>query len=256
MSYYATVPLSWQTTIDRTSIAWDEYDDDIRNIVNQFNQHLRSTPEYHDLDWRLIKAMIWVETGQHSSQWHFKPMQIGNNGDNGLKAVINIRKIKQKNGKNKIVSDGAELIIPPAFAQDLTYKNKAEIQKNPQLNIKAGIAYLLLRHAKFKYRTRLDVDQQLYVVQVKRGDTLTQIAKDKLTTIGILQSLNRGVRTRYLQSGTWLIYRKASIQRYICGWHSITFASIAKRYNVKGDLYYAKKLQYIFQKFKYITYGG
>lgn len=54
----------WQRTID-TSLKdsrWHEYDCDIQRIVSLFNRHLAGG-SYKPLDWRLIKAMLWTESG-------------------------------------------------------------------------------------------------------------------------------------------------------------------------------------------------
>lgn len=48
------------------TLVWNEYDQDIRAIVSHYNDHLRHTPGHAPLDWRLIKAMLWTETGPHA----------------------------------------------------------------------------------------------------------------------------------------------------------------------------------------------
>ncbi|WP_220464806.1 hypothetical protein [Komagataeibacter europaeus] len=59
----------WKDGIDaagRSPAQWNAWDSEIRRTVDECNRHLSNTPGYHPLDWRWIKAIIWVETGAHS----------------------------------------------------------------------------------------------------------------------------------------------------------------------------------------------
>jgi hypothetical protein len=68
---------------------WHEYDCNIVSIINEFNRHLASTPQYRPLDWRIVKAMIWTETGGPTdASWRSRPMQIGHPSDPGLQALL------------------------------------------------------------------------------------------------------------------------------------------------------------------------
>lgn len=235
--------------VDQQNDIRSQYDADIHHIVETFNRYLRKKyPEshYQDLDWRVIKAMIWVESGHKRSAWRFRPMQIGNIGDPGLKAVLYLKKTRLKNGKVHIQSEGAELIIPPDYAKNLTWKNKEKIRYDPQLNIQAGVAYLLMRHAKFGYKTVTDLDTKKYTVTVKLGDSINKIAVSNHTTVNILKQLNPNLTKHNLQIGSQLRYKKAIIQRTVIGWYPMNFKSITKKYNVKGDRRYRQKLIYAF----------
>lgn len=235
--------------IDRQNDIRNQYDADIRHIVATFNRYLsKKYPEshYQDLDWRVIKAMIWVESGHKRSAWRFRPMQIGNIGDPGLKAVLHLKKTRLKNGKLSIQSEGAELIIPPEYAVNLTWENKEKIRHNPQLNIQAGVAYLLMRHAKIGYKITTVFDPKEYQVTVKYGDTINKIAASNTTTVSILKNLNPQINMHHLQVGQQLRYTKAQIRKTVIGWQKMDFLSIAKRYNAKGDRRYTRKLQYAF----------
>jgi LysM repeat protein len=54
----------WQDGIDVADSRWDVYDDIIRSTVDRYNAHLaRTTEGYYRLDWKLVKAMAWTETG-------------------------------------------------------------------------------------------------------------------------------------------------------------------------------------------------
>jgi hypothetical protein len=92
----------WRDGLDKATgnRKWDAYDCEIRAIVAEYNSHLQPTPGYRPLDWRLIKAMIWTETGAGSPEWKIKPMQIGVPGDPGMNSLLS-------------GNEGADLILPP-----------------------------------------------------------------------------------------------------------------------------------------------
>lgn len=52
----------WQDTINesRHTSRWNIYDSEIKSIVSQYNNYLSDTPGYRSLDWKIIKAMVWV----------------------------------------------------------------------------------------------------------------------------------------------------------------------------------------------------
>lgn len=241
--------IHWPDSFYQTMDIRNQYDHDIRQIVATFNRYLRKeNPEsnYQDLDWRLVKAMIWVESGHKKLIWRTRPMQIGNKGDAGLKALLHLKKIPLKNGKIRIQSEGAELVIPPEYAVNLTLKNKEKIRHNPQLNIQAGVAYLLMRHAKFGYKTEMSPKAKEYHVTVKMGDSLAKIASSHQTTIKIIKQLNPEINKYHLHTGMQLKYKKAVTKKYITGWTPFSFSSVAKKYNAAGDRRYKQKLRYAF----------
>jgi len=170
----------WQTTIDGaiSDSRWQDYDCDIQRIVNQFNRHLSSTTGYMSLDWRLIKAMVWTESGGPDSRaWRENPIQIGNPGDPGLTALLSGR-------------EGGELVIPPALRSRLTV---GATRISPRMNISAGVAYLLMRLAAYGFATVPDEkDNGAYEVLVKPGNTLEKIAKSNGTTVDTLRKCNAG----------------------------------------------------------------
>lgn len=218
----------WQETIDRAldDAKWDEYDCDIVRAVSEFNRHLINTKGYYPLDWQLVKAMVWTETGGPSNPaWKTRPMQIGNAGDPGLSALLSDK-------------EGGDLIMPPDLQKSLT---AAVAASNPRMNIKAGIAYLLMRFAVYGFETVNDADTTTYSVTVMPGDSLDKIARANGTTIEILKKLNPGVNV--LKPKQVLQYQKASVQKVIQRWQPVTTSAVAIRYNV-GDSRYAKKLDY------------
>ncbi|RJG11538.1 LysM peptidoglycan-binding domain-containing protein [Massilia cavernae] len=219
----------WQDTINAAvgDERWHEYDCDIQQIVTQFNRHLAGTGGYTPLDWRMVKAMVWTESGGPTNRaWRNNPIQIGNPGDPGLRALLS-------------PDEGGALVIPPDLAGKLTV---ASAGASPQMNIRAGVAYLLMRHARFRFATVLDErDAGFYEVLVKPGDSLDKIARANGTTPDILRKYNGGGCV--LRPGQKLKYRKAAVRKIIASWNLVTKESIATRYNV-GDPEYSRKLGY------------
>jgi hypothetical protein len=205
---------------------WNRWDCEIQIAVNDYNRHLWRTAGYRPLDWQLIKALLWVETGAQSHEWKRKPMQIGVAGDPGLTSLLS----------NK---EGGNLILPPTIRGRLTIASARTI---PEYNIRAGIGYLLMRMANFETRTVIDTDSKVYEVTVKAGDTVEKIAKVKGSTVDLLKKLNP--TANLLKPGQSLRYQKASTQLVIANWRHISTTSIAQRYNGGGDPNYAEKLDY------------
>ncbi|MDR3439630.1 LysM domain-containing protein [Telmatospirillum sp.] len=218
----------WQDDIDKAvgDAKWNIWDCEIQMAVNEYNHHLLGTAGYLPLDWQLIKAMLWVETGANSSEWKNRPMQIGVAGDPGLTSFLSSK-------------EGSDLILPPALKGRLTAGSARTI---PAHNIRAGIGYLLMRMANFEDRSVPGADPKVYEVTVKTGDSVDKIAKTQESTVDTLKKLNPTATV--LRPGQVLKCQKASIQRVITGWRHISATSIAQRYNGGGDPNYAKKLDY------------
>ena len=73
----------WTTTVDDglTNAAWDEYDEVIKQEVLDYNVRFGTTSGLY-VDWKLCKAVLWVESGGPSNAaWKGRVMQIGNPGD-------------------------------------------------------------------------------------------------------------------------------------------------------------------------------
>lgn len=218
----------WKDGINQAvgNAKWSFWDCEIQRAVNEYNRHLFGKAGYISLDWRVIKAMIWVESGANNSEWQFKPMQIGVAGDPGMTSFLSDK-------------EGGDLIIPPVWKGRLTADS---VRTTASHNIRAGIGYLLMRMANFEYRSVPGADSRVYEVTVKSGDSLDKIAKLHGTTIETLKKLNSVVSI--LRPGQKLKYKKSSVQRIITGWRQINTIRIAQRYNGGGDPNYAKKLGY------------
>lgn len=224
-----SISRKWRETIDgaKTDERWNAYDGHIHRILAEFNAHLMGEKGYRPLEWRLIKAMIWTESGGPSTRaWSSRPMQIGNPGDPGLRALLQ-------------AAEGGALIIPPAYRHSLTI---ASAVSSAEMNIRAGVAYLLMRLAKFDFASVLDSrDASIHEVVVRSGDSFSRIAAKEGTTIHTLK--NHNPTTAILRPGQRLKYRKASLRKVIVGWEQATPETAARLYNV-GDPGYATKLRY------------
>jgi len=205
---------------------WNAYDCEIKSTVREYNRHLRATPGYSELDWHLIKAMVWVETGASHSQWRSNPMQIGVPGDPGLAAFLSGQ-------------EGSHLILPSGWRERLTLSGVRSI---PVQNIKAGVGYLLMRLAKFEHKSVPSGTSGVKECVVQAGNSFATLAAKYGTTTEILKKLNPGALI--LRPGQVLKYQPAKVQQVIAGWRAITTESIARRYNGGGDPNYSKKLDY------------
>jgi len=206
------------------SVAWNLWDCEIQLATNDYNRHLSGTPGYRNLDWHIIKAMTWVETGASSEKWTSNPMQIGNPGDPGLKSLLT-------------GNEGGDLIIPAEWKPSLTTSSATTIPKH---NIRAGIGYLLMRLANYSIKSTPTSDSTVYEVKVKAGDSIDKIIREKGTTIDIIKKINSDLHI--LRPGQTIKYQKATMKKFIQGWKPITTQNIAKYYNV-GDSMYPKKLE-------------
>jgi hypothetical protein len=218
----------WQDGINKAvgNPKWDTYDCEIRSAANEFNAQLSGQANYRPLDWQLIKAMLWVETGADKDLWKSNPMQIGMYNDPGLKALLS--------GK-----EGGELILPKTWLPKLTASSARAI---PAHNIRAGIGYLLMRLASFATKSVLDPDSNIYDVTIKDKDSFEKIAKAQGSTVEVMKTLNPAVTILF--PGKVLRYQKASMKKVIIGWKPVTTANIAAYYNSGGDTLYTKKLDY------------
>ena len=218
----------WQEGINRAvgDARWNSLDCEIQMAVNEYNRHLAGTAGYTSLDWQIIKAMAWVETGANHSEWHARPMQIGVEGDPGMTSLLSGR-------------EGGDLILPPAWKGRLT---TGSVRTLPAHNIRAGIGYLLMRMAHFEYRSQPDEDAKVHEVVVKPGDSLDKIARVHASTVEVLRQLNPTAAV--LRPGQVLKYQKASMRRVITSWRHLSTATIAQRYNGGGDANYTKKLDH------------
>lgn len=219
----------WKETIKQglNDPKWDKYDSVIKTEVDAYA--LKFKPLASKVNWLLIKAMLWSESGGPSNKaWDTRPLQIGNTGDPAYAILKN-------------AEEGSELIMSETLKSSIA---SGSINK-PDLNIKAGIAYLYTRMAVTNIISIRDLkDSKEYEHKVVAGDNLEKISKKVGTTISELRRLNPK-SSGTLKIGQTLKYVKATMQRSIIGWREFTADTIADRYNGGGDANYSAKLTYI-----------
>ncbi|WP_373888520.1 LysM peptidoglycan-binding domain-containing protein [Massilia genomosp. 1] len=194
--------------------------------MNEYNRHLGRTPAYVLLDWQIIKAMLWTESGAAAAQWKIKPMQIGVLGDPGMMSLLGDK-------------EGGDLVMPPALRARLT---GGTIRTIPSHNIRGGIGYLLMRSATYAHITVRVPGTTVEEVKVKQRDNFDRIARNEHSTIATLRELNPGVNV--LQKGQVVKTQQATVQKVITGWRPITSSHIYEVYNGRRDKNYVRKLDF------------
>ncbi|AHG88799.1 Peptidoglycan-binding lysin domain-containing protein [Gemmatirosa kalamazoonensis] len=226
-----SIDKKWQATVDGgiTDAAWDEYDQTIQSAVATYNQKFAGTAQFQAVDWRWVKAMLWTESGGPTNEsWKTRPLQIGNAGDPAF----------------RVLQTGAEGSTEVMEA-DLFQALKAGRINEPAINVRAAVAYLFTRLAKFAEQSVLDpTDKTVREYTVAPGDTLWSIARRLGTTQEELQDSNPAARGG-IKPKQVLKYRKAAKKLVIVGWRPATAGEIAARYNGGGDAAYAEKLTYV-----------
>lgn len=224
-----TISEKWKDTVKQgiNDSNWDKYDSVMKGEVSAYA--VKFTALANKVNWLFIKAMLWSESGGPSNKaWKTRPLQIGNTGDPAY-AVL-------KSG-----AEGSDLIMSDALKSAIA---KGSID-NPDINIKAGIAYLYTRMAVTNVVSVRDLkDTKEYEYQVVSGDSLEKISKTVGTTVFELKRLNPKA-SGVLKIGQKLKYVKAQMQRTIIRWRDFTADTIADRYNGGGDANYSAKLTYL-----------
>ncbi len=224
----------WQETVEDglTNAAWDAYDTTLKLEVADYNSRLSGTPGYKKVDWLLIKAMLWTESGGPKGKtWKGRVLQIGNTDDPGYDVL--------KTGK-----EGASVVM--------SARMKADIQgdiNEPHRNVRAAIAYLFTRMAKYENKSVVDPAQPMtFTYKVIKGDNgLSDIANKVGSTTEVLQKLNPS--KKILHVGDVIQCQKASIKTLVSGWRTFDTTTVADRYNGGGDDKYARKLDYVLSLF-------
>lgn len=223
---------------------WYVYDSHIRKLVSEINQHLsksKNISNYQPLDWKLIKAMIWTETGATSPAWKSRPIQIGNRDDAGIYEVTKpARPIKY------------HLIVPDSWDKYLINKNDI-IKNNPEYNIRAGVALLMIKMSNQEDSRTIYDNNEILTYEVVKGDRgYDDISKKVGTTRRVLVELNGN---KIMHPGDKIKYKKAHIEQYIPGWLSFTPENIRNQYNIDpaksnskkaGDKDYAEKIKFVY----------
>jgi LysM repeat protein len=238
-----TLNQDWKDTIEDgvKNDQWDRYDKTLLDEVATLNLRLASVPGFKSVDWKLAKAILWVESSgplKFSAKakkmivnpaWNARVMQIGNTGDPAYTIVKNLK-------------ENTKLVVNPSL--DL----KGDIN-DPFINVKFALTYLMQRHVTGETRSiKSDTDKKTYTETVKNGDSFSAIAARVGTTIEVLQQMNP-TKVTMIKKGDVLSYVKASLQKVASGWMVMTTETIAKRYNGGGDKNYKDKLDYVLAVF-------
>lgn len=217
---------------------WNAHDTLIQQEVAAYNKKFGKTTGYVPVDWRWIKAMVWVESGGPDAKdgkvWTSRPMQIGNAGDAGMSTLT-----KREEGSDLVMSD--ELFVA------ITQKSKNAVE-DPNTNIRAGIAYLFTQMMKSEYQSVVDEsDSSTYTHAVRKGETFATIAQHERTTVAELKASNPTINPNRLSLKATLQFRHARTKRQIIGWRTFDFVTIAAQYNGGGDKDYVLKLDYVWK---------
>ena len=78
-------------------------------VVQTYNTFLAATKGYVPLDWKIVKALSWVESGALNPEWATRPMQIGVSSDPGLHQILETR--------------SGKLLLPDVYKKTLTMAN-------------------------------------------------------------------------------------------------------------------------------------
>lgn len=232
----------WLNTIEDgvTNVAWDAHDPILMSEVDSLNTRLPARiPSFSRIDWRLAKAMLWVESGgpsrfnnntkrfESNPSWSGRVLQIGNAGDPAYGVV-----------KDK--KDRVSLVVDEQFNPNVSIET-------PGNNIKFGLIYLVQKHVSAKWDSVVDPrDSRRYEITAKPGDSLDKIARDVGSTTDLLKRLNPG-KDRMLRPGDKVQYQKAALRLVATGWTAVTTATIAERYNGGGDSNYKAKLDHVIE---------
>lgn len=223
----------WTNTIDAglTDPSARRYDATIDTTVTEYNTRLTPTTGYVPADWKLIRAMIWVESGgPKASAWNGRVMQIGNAGDPGYNAL--------RNGEG-----AAPLVVALATLQRIAAAKPGDIN-DPFFNIEVGIGYVWTRLCRTDMGMIVDDPTERTHTVGPKGEIASRLVQSEGTTLQDLQALNPGINVNALTPGAVLRIRRTHTGRRIKDWLAFTPENIARTYNV-GDPAYADKLRYV-----------
>jgi hypothetical protein len=200
----------WKKALDHALLSnrvpWDAYDAQLSRVVEIYNDYLSRTPGFTRIDWGIPKALSWVECGAVNEQWQTNPMQIGVNGDPGLRQLLQ--------------TPSGKLVLPPSFRSTLTMSNAVA---DGNRNIEAGVGYLFWVFARFGYVEAKPV----FVPSLSSVRTPSKSPVRASTPVAVVH-----------KAPTQKVYA-------ITGWKPFSLVTIAMHYN-GGDGNYFEKLQYAY----------
>lgn len=215
------------------------YEAFVKKAVDNVNANLKPTAP---LEYKTVMAMIAKETGSdehRQTAFKYDPMQIANQGDYALDILAN--------GKEGI--GVLEKALGMGFRSLLDGVRHTQRKKGKwdysgskmtgEKSILGGVAYLA--HKAAIYGTKEEEIGEILKTSVRRGDSLSKIAKREGTTIETLRKHNPNANPNKLRAGQELQYRKAKIVPCITGWRS--WDEAVKRYNGGGNPNYLKEVK-------------
>ena len=223
----------WQDTVAQglTDARWDAYDGLIQAEITSYNTRFLYTPNYSPVSWLIGKAMLWTESGgPDNPAWHTRALQIGNKGDPAY-------------GVLRKGTEGSDVIMADDLRQLL--KKPDNIDK-PEVNIRAGLAYLFTRMASYAYVSRIVPwagEPQVHTVVAR--EVASAIASREKTTLEAMAQLNPGVDLNRLKIGQQLKIIPAFHEWIVSDWLAFQSAVVAERFNGGGDPDYSAKLNHL-----------
>jgi hypothetical protein len=231
-----------KAAIAKNPAPWNSYDSTIKSVIADYTTQLSSTPGYSEPDWKLVKAMLWTESGATNPAWSTAPMQAGMAGDTGLPDILP-------------PNDHSKLILPPSYATTLTIQN---VPKNPTYNIMAGVGILLKHAAKFGYVAVLDaaVPQLSLPPRTIGVQSLLESLEIKSPwSTAPFFSLGGSYSPVLITQPTPRVASHAAPHAKhppkpkkklgITGWRTIDSSSVAALYNGGGDATYTDKIKFV-----------
>jgi hypothetical protein len=203
------------------------YDSLIQTELTAYQARFDNWPSFPALDWKLFKALLFVESGGPSNPaWTARAMQIGNPGDPAYAVLVN-------------GGEGSSAIMSVQLKADIATKPITM----PEVNIKAAIAYILTKSAEFGSQQVID-DPTLRKHKVISGENPISISRKEHTTVGNI-ALNNPTAVKKIYAGQSLAFQRAHM---IPVWAPITPDFLASAYNGGRDPEYANKLRYVYGK--------
>ena len=205
------------------------YDQTIQSELRDYTARLGSTRGYVEPPFRLIKALLLIESGGPAApSWRGRVAQIGNLGDAGY-------------GVLKAGGENSALVMSP----DLRARLADTAISDPTLNVRAAIALIFTKAVQAATTSVVDpADPLMRQHVVTKGDSFGRIARTESSTVPDIRASNPAISPN-LRLKEKVNYHHASMVNQITGWSLIDANFLARRYNGGGDPDYADKLNYV-----------
>ena len=233
-----------EETVQKAAKGFEDHYSDIVSAVAALNQRLSPPVE---LDPDIVSAMVAVETSKGTDAREYDPMQVANEGDYAL-------------GVLQSGQEHTDLIVDDDLSRALKDKKTTPWKKDKSkkrggywdysarsdkdrmdasTSVKAGVAWLFHKAAKYEFVTTEEGELLEYTVQ--SGDIASRLASKLGTTLKVLEKYNKGKDLTKIHPNDELKYKKATQQWKITGWRSWDDAIVA--YNGGGDPQYLEKVK-------------